>query len=292
MCRLDYIPIWRSVPIYADYSNLVYLFDPFSRNPRLARLTTNKLMRWALKPSAFRYVIEHVPGESKIWADMLTRWVVKATSKVVTLKNVSLKALLPAPVTPGLDGIFDWPSLTDIKNSQSNAKSKPPPRFHIRDGLWKNARGITWIPVEDNELNIRILVAAHTGRGGHCGLKTTRRIVSFHFEKIRKMYYVRRFLKSCIHCLRTKTGEIVRRHMRHALHTSAPNKLIHFYFCYMSKSYNDVQYVLIIKYDFCGHVWLVSTAEANTDSAVQELLRSFSSFGVVQTWVSDRGTHF
>lgn len=73
MCRLDYIICGRTVSIFTDHANLVYLFDPYGRNPGIARHTASKLMRWALKLSVFRYVIEHVPGERNVWADMLTR---------------------------------------------------------------------------------------------------------------------------------------------------------------------------------------------------------------------------
>ena len=38
----------------------------------MTRHTASKLMRWALKLSAFHYVVEHLPGERNVWADMLT----------------------------------------------------------------------------------------------------------------------------------------------------------------------------------------------------------------------------
>lgn len=58
-------------------------------------------MRWALKLSAFKYVVEHIPGEKNVWADMVTRWTVRSP------RNASAKSLLLAPISPGLDSKLD-----------------------------------------------------------------------------------------------------------------------------------------------------------------------------------------
>ncbi len=73
MCRMDYIVSGHVISIFTDHANLVYLFDPYGRHPGISRHTASKLMRWAIKLSAFRYVIEHVPDERNGWADMLIR---------------------------------------------------------------------------------------------------------------------------------------------------------------------------------------------------------------------------
>ena len=69
-------------------------------------------MRWALKLSEFRYVVEHFPGERNIWADMLTRWAVKPRNKVSAI--LPINALLLAPISPSLDPALGWPSRSDI----------------------------------------------------------------------------------------------------------------------------------------------------------------------------------
>lgn len=42
-----------TVAIFTDHANLVYLFDPYGRTPGLPRYTASKLIRWAIKLSAF-----------------------------------------------------------------------------------------------------------------------------------------------------------------------------------------------------------------------------------------------
>ena len=74
MTKADYISSAREVHIYTDHANLVYIFNPYGMNPGVGRHVAQKLMRWEIRLSAFRYVIEFVPGESNVWADILSRW--------------------------------------------------------------------------------------------------------------------------------------------------------------------------------------------------------------------------
>ncbi len=76
MRRLDNITVPREVLLYTDHANLVYILDPLGNNPAILRRTAAKLMRWALKLSGYRYVIEHLPGDRNVWAYLLTRWAV------------------------------------------------------------------------------------------------------------------------------------------------------------------------------------------------------------------------
>ena len=73
-------------------------------------------MRWALKISEFRYVIEHVPGERNVWADMLTRWAVE--SPPMGVKSWKISRLLTAPINPSVVEEFDQPSKADIIAAQ------------------------------------------------------------------------------------------------------------------------------------------------------------------------------
>lgn len=77
MCRQNYLVPVNTVSIFADHANLVYMYDPYGRNPGMSHQTASELMRWAIKLSAFRYVVEDLPGERNVWADMLTRWAVQ-----------------------------------------------------------------------------------------------------------------------------------------------------------------------------------------------------------------------
>ena len=292
MCRLDFLVIGREVTIFTDHANLVYLYDPLGRNPGMARHTTSKLMRWAIKLSAFHYVIEHLPGDLNVWADMLTRWAVRHTKTVYATKIPCAKSLMLAPINPGTDSSLDWPNLKDIKNSQTSSVEKTPKEFRkTKDGL-KNDKGVLWIPTHDKTLKFRIIIAGHTGHGGHRSWRVTLATVRAHFFWNNLSNDVESFVRSCLHCLCTETGKIVPRPLGHALHAVEPNKLLHFDFCYMSPGEKGNTYVLVLKDDHSSYVWLVPTSEATAETVATILIDWFAAFGVVQQWVSDRGSHF
>ena len=137
-------------------------------------------MRWALKLSAYRYVVEHLAGERNVWADMLTRWAVAPHSEVQANKIV-VKSLLLALINPELKDATDAPSEEDLRAAQAKTKCKPPAKCRQVDGLWKIGNAV-WIPGDDKEMKTRILIAAHAGPGGHRGQKVTAAVVQSKFQ--------------------------------------------------------------------------------------------------------------
>ena len=77
-----------------------------------------------------------------------------------------------------------------------------------------------------------------------------------------------------------------------ALHATKPNEVLHFDFLTMPVSATGVQYLLVLKDDLSGYVELIECASATADEVCAALTDWFKRFGTVQTWVSDRGTHF
>ena len=292
MCRVDYLVMGREVSIYTDHANLVQLYDPYGKHPGIPRHTASKLMRWAIKLSAFRYVIEHLPGERNVWADMLTRWSVYPKSSISSKKIRRAKSLMMCPVSPATDPKLDWPTMNEIILSQKNAKESPPASFQRTDEGWVSKRGAMWIPSNDSLLKLRILIAAHTGHGGHRGWEVTLASINPHFHWENLDEDVKSFVKSCLHCVATAPGTVVPRPLGHALHATKPNKLLHFDFCHMGAGDKGYIYVLVLKDDFSGYVWLKPSKEANSETVAENLIAWFSSFGIVPDWVSDQGTHF
>jgi transposase InsO family protein len=60
----------------------------------------------------------------------------------------------------------------------------------------------------------------------------------------------------------------------------------------MGPSVDDVKYVLIVKEDYSNYIWLKQCKNADAYSSVAVLIEWFATFGVVQQWVSDKGSHF
>jgi hypothetical protein len=51
--------------LFTDHRNLIHVFDPILRDYDFKKQAVDKLCQWASKLFAFKYVFEHIPGESK-----------------------------------------------------------------------------------------------------------------------------------------------------------------------------------------------------------------------------------
>jgi Integrase core domain len=77
------------------------------------------------------------------------------------------------------------------------------------------------------------------------------------------------------------------------LHATKPNEILHFDFLYIGLSRDGkYQYLLLLKNDLSGYLWLVPCRTADAAATVDALTRWFAVFGVVLLWISDSGSHF
>jgi RNase H-like domain found in reverse transcriptase len=100
--------------LFTDHNNLTYVVNPHRLTPGISSHTASKLTRWALKISAFKYTIEHVPGPEKLWSDLLTRWAAPQWRAWVS-------AVFLAPLAPSTDEGFIWPTAQEIRRVQDAA---------------------------------------------------------------------------------------------------------------------------------------------------------------------------
>lgn len=103
---------------------------------------------------------------------------------------------------------------------------------------------------------------------------------------------VKNFAHSCIYCLYTATGEVIPWPFDEMLNGSRLNELIHVDYCYIMHGEDELCYVLILKDDLSGYVWLISTEITNAATTADALKRWFSLFGFVPNWVSNKASHF
>ena len=242
-------------------------------------------MIWAIKLSAFRYFIEHLPGEKNVWADILIRWAVTTKSSIHIKQNVRAKSLVEAPISPVMDSKFDWTALKDMILSYNDAKESTPSSFKNRENGWVNKEGASWIQYSANLLKLWIIIAAHTGYGGHRSWRFTHASIKPHFWWAKQADDVKVFVTSCLHYVARAVGTVKPRPFGHALQESKPNKLLHFDFCHMEKSDKGNTYFLTLKDDFHGFVWLAPTNETAAEVTADTLISWFASFGIVTVWV-------
>ncbi|KAE8960742.1 hypothetical protein PR001_g30281 [Phytophthora rubi] len=122
--KLDYL-LLRPKPfrMYCDHRNLIHVFAP---HESLKKHVKGKLLRWAMKIMNFRYVVEHVPGPTNVWADMISRWAGNhvAAVSIKRIRTVRHDESTPEPArTSGFrpldDEQFIWPTFTEIAAVQT-----------------------------------------------------------------------------------------------------------------------------------------------------------------------------
>lgn len=99
------------------------------------------------------------------------------------------------------------------------------------------------------------------------------------------------FANSCLQCMAAEPGEIVPLPLRHALHATTPNEIIHFDFCYIGQSTGPEKYVLIIKDDLTSYVWIMPVRNIDAVTTAECLLKCFATFCTVRAWISVQGSH-
>lgn len=286
MSRLDFMMALREVHVFTDHANLTYIFDPYGNHPGINRQVANKLIRWALRLSSYRYVIEYLPGEENMWADILTRWGVSPAAKAAR----STIAALYAPIDMGREE-YDWPTKEHIVTCQGRHRDTKPGNVCVVNGMWVDEDGRSWIP-DDNALRLRLMIAAHAGWNGHRRKTATLQALADNFYWKEMARDVESFVGSCIHCMSTESAERVPQPLGSALHGSRPNEVIHFDYCYMGSAENGQKYVLIIKDDLSSYTWLYPCEQADAETTADALMDWFSAFEVCWQWVSDQGSHF
>jgi Integrase core domain len=77
------------------------------------------------------------------------------------------------------------------------------------------------------------------------------------------------------------------------LHVAKASEILHFDFLNIGLSRDGkYQYLLLLKDELSGYLWLVPCRTADAEATVDSLMRLFAVFGVVLLWILDRGSHF
>lgn len=122
------------------------------------------------------------------------------------------------------------------------------------------------------ELQLGICVAAHCELGGHRGYTTTSAIIKEKFDLPTLQADVKTFVQRCLVCMLSASGDKVPRPLGHQLHAERVGELLHFEYLYIRESNKQEEYVLILKDDFSGYVYLRSCTHENAEFTAKTLL--------------------
>lgn len=236
-----------------DHRNLRYIFEPERTGAAVRKATLGRVQRWALELQRFDCRIEHVPGASNLWADLLTRWAappVRTQVRAIRFQlddPASVDWNLVAPASEG----FEMPRLADLRAAQQQAVAQafagdqPTPAaatisiegFELFKGagdeLWKDGAGRVWVPAASRTLQLRLCVLAHAGPAGHRGARVTLKPLAARFAWSKMQSQVREFVRGCLHCRGAKGPALHPRPWGSTLVGEKPNQVVHFDFLYL-----------------------------------------------------------
>jgi hypothetical protein len=289
--RLDYLLLRPSgFRLFTDHRNLVYIFHPEATDSGIARYQADKLQRWAMTLTGYRYVVEHVSGEDNVWGDLLSRWGAKPPNG----SPVKVRALMQVPpVAPLQDNEFVWPTIDEVIECQVDQSQEDQERYRrVDNGTLVDEDGRVWIPDSQLDLQQRLCVVAHAGAGGHRGIQTTTDTIKERFVWSTVDTDVKRFVQECLQCL-SVNGVKEPRPLAATLRASKPNELIHFDFLTLPLDRDTGwRYVLVVKDGLSGFVELFGSQHCAAEDALAGLMSWFARYGIVHMWVSDQGAHF
>ncbi|ETV63678.1 hypothetical protein H257_19389, partial [Aphanomyces astaci] len=263
----------------------------------ITQYTAQKLERWALLLMGYSYVIHDIPGEVNVWADLLSRW-------GSTLPSICAISQQPLLISPLRDEKFVWPTFVSIAEAQVVAPddvlsrmTKSLDAVHLvvlasgQAWLLRLVDDVIWVPVAAAELQLRLCVCVHASLAGHRTAKATLASLESFCQWTGMKGDVEFFVRRCLHCASASGGSP--RPLGEALHSTAPNGLIHWDFVFMgaSKTGGD-KYLLVVKCDASNMVWFFPAPEATATFVKYCLLQWFAVFAVCYEWVSEQGTHF
>ena len=171
------------------------------------------------------------------------------------LSTCSISVVAPAQLLPSARDIV-WPDLNTIHESQQGVAEKPAGiSFDEDTRIWRRNNRI-WIPDNDSDLQLKVIVASHCGACGHRAIGATESIIRESFDWSTLHEDVSTFVKGCLHCLVSQSGEIVPRPLGTALHVQQTNEVVHLDYLFMGPSKSENRYLLLMRDDLSGYIWL------------------------------------
>lgn len=87
------------------------------------------------------------------------------------------------------------------------------------------------------------------------------------------------FVKTCLQCLVSRTGEVIPRPFFSALHATTINEVVHMDYLYIGDSISNLRYVILIRDDLSSYIWLWPTEAPTSEAAIDAIATWVGTFG-------------
>jgi Integrase zinc binding domain len=164
-------------------------------------------------------------------------------------------------------------STSAASKSNATAGQEVPPQ-KVDAGGMRMMNNALWIPKYAVELQIRLCVEAHCRSAGHRAYQATLGAIKEYVAWTTMAKDVKVFVQNCLHRVATIPRDKVPRPLATQLHATKPNEILSFDFLYIGLSRDGkYQYLLLLKDDLTGYLWLVPCRTADAAATVDALMR-------------------
>ncbi|KAG6616303.1 uncharacterized protein IUM83_03561 [Phytophthora cinnamomi] len=269
----------------------------FAPSVELKKHVRDRLQRWAMRLCGLHYIIEHIPGEKNVWADIVSRWHAREIVAVAAVQTRS-RHIVPveelSPLRPLADEQFIFPKRADLHAAQlaaSRERSRLQHASEEEDGV-VTVDNRPWVPTNAKDLLARIFVVAHCGSQGHRGQDAMALVLKERFYTVNLDDKVAKFVRQCLLCKHFKGPRQIPRPYGPLLTPTQRNEVVHWDFLSLGDGFGDSKYLLVVKDGISHFCELFPCATPTAYVAAESLTLWYARYGLPQTLKSDQGTHF
>jgi Integrase zinc binding domain len=238
--------------------------------------------------SVFSFRMEHVMSELNYWTDLMTMWGVGWIAGSENKAHGKMASLFSQPyISPPDYDTVEFPSKKKIllvqqssaneyercQQSKATAGQEAPPQ-QVDAGGMRMMNIALWIPECAIELQLCLCVEAHCHSAGYRAYEVMLGAIKEYVAWTTMAKDVKVFVQNCLHCVATVPGDKMPRPLGTQLHATKPNEILHFDFLYIGLSRDGMyQYLLLLKDDLGGYLWLVPCHTADAAATVNALMR-------------------
>jgi hypothetical protein len=232
--------------------------------------------------------MEHVMVELNYWKDFMktlgVEWIAGSDNKA----HGKMASLFSQPyISPSDYDTVEFPSKKEIlllqqsavneyesfQQGNATARQEVPPQ-QVDAGGMRMMSNVLWIPERAVELQLRLCAEAQSRSAGHRAYEVTLGAIKEYVAWTTMAKDFKVFVKNCLHCVATIPGDRVPLLLSLQLHATKSNEILHFDFLYIGLSRDGkYQYLLLLKDDLSGYLWLEPCRTADAAATVDALMR-------------------
>ncbi|GMF37865.1 unnamed protein product [Phytophthora fragariaefolia] len=187
---------------------------------------------------------------------------------------------------PLQDEGFACPSVDEVLRVQQRHVSKLTATHEQIDGMIY-VEGKLWIPKQERDRLVRILVVAHCGIQAHRGEQVMIAHLQDKYAIERLQSHVKNVVSKCLLCNHLKGGKLIQRPWREPRAVPMRNEVLHMDYLSMDDSYGPTKYVVVLKDELTHFCELIPCDSPTSTVAATAMLDWFKRFGMPAMWMSE-----